>query len=351
MNWFTGKERAAGRRRPAIVVQVAGVALAALVAVGSAGGFGPASAYAQSDFISLDIDKDADGVPDELAAAVEGIATAPDQEAAIKELVSKLPYAPETLALQAEAEAVYVKLEGTSDPAEAEQLQAELQKLTEKMQADPAYAKTIEALGVLFEPEQVALESVEREPGNVTTRDVGLQGVWWGGLIPGDIMLQRDYLFPPGYFIPTLRYGHAGNYHGGGLVYDSNLDGSKLRPLADWQHGLKFVGLGYNRYYPYAQPLLAQREAQYGIYGQTPYNFWFPDKWTDSALYCSQLTWKIHLLAGTDLDSNAWQYQLHVASSLGWWAVYPFAIQAVAPDEIGLSPYVRIYSADWVVNF
>jgi hypothetical protein len=272
-----------------------------------------------------------------------------DQDAAIQDFVNRLPYSQETLDLQAQAESVAAKLMGTEDPKEAEALQAELQSITQQMEADPAFAATKKALETIFEPKPVALESVERASGEITTRDVGLQGVWWGGLVPGDIMFQRDFAFPPASLLGRL-YNHTGNYHGYGQVYESREGGAILKPLSDWQQGFKFVALGYNRWYPFAEPLLRQREAQYGMYGQTPFNFWFPNKWTDSALYCAQLTWKIHLLAGTNLDSNSWQHQLYVASVYGWWAVPLFAIDTVAPDEIADSPYVQIYSADWVIN-
>jgi len=277
--------------------------------------------------IDVQTDADKDGLPDALVTAVYAVAKAGDPMAAIKDVVSRLPYSDETHALQQKAEALHAQLTEKSDAAEAEQINAEIQDLTEQMAKDPNYTKTVEALQSMFQPPETAA--------------VSPQAISFSGLQRGDIILQKDFLFLPGYLY-AMWYGHAGNFHGNGLSYESHAPGVELRAVADvYQQGSQYVGI-YRSRRPAADVAgaLNSAENRYGTNRSTPYNYFFPNKWTDQALYCSQLTWKIHLQTGVDLDSQAWQYQLFLASRYGWWVIPAIGLPAVAPDEISLSPNV-----------
>lgn len=305
------------------------------------------SATAQAGGPTIDLTQDAnqDGIPDALAREVALVATSKDKEAAIADMVNRLPYSPETRALQRQAQLLHQQLMQTKDEQTARKIIDELFVLSDKMMADPNYAKTISGLTRLFAPQATARDRVTGAP-------IKIQAVRWDWLWRGDIMLVRD---PDGKlgkfttFLYGMWYTHAGNYDGNSLVYESNDDGVRLKPLSKWQTAGLYIGLGYDNKRTASQVQASQDWAKgfYGTDGRTPYNYWFPDKQTDSRLYCSQLTWKIHNHIGVDLDSNHWQYQNWVAARWGWWAVWTISNPAVAPDEVGLDSDVTIYSADW----
>jgi len=137
---------------------------------------------------------------------------------------------------------------------------------------------------------------------------------------------------------------HSGTYNGGGYVYESNLDGVRLKPLSDWQQGQPAaLGRTNNRTYAQRTGALDWAEGKYGTGGRTPYNWNFLDKWTDSTLYCSQWVWKIHGYMGLNVDSNDWRYMLFLTALYGPVGT-TFAYYAVAPNEIFLSPLITYYS-------
>ena len=96
---------------------------------------------------------------------------------------------------------------------------------------------------------------------------------------------------------------------------------------------------------------LQQAESRYGTNKTTKYNFLFPNKTRDDAIYCSQLTWKIHKRLDVDLDSNAWEWFAQIGVKypflfkvLGQLAIETILKPAVAPDEVLYSPNVCWYS-------
>lgn len=296
---------------------------------------------ARADGPSIDLRRDSnrDGIPDALVVEVNRIARSPDKMAAIADLVNRLPYTPETRALQEKAAQLQARLAQVQDDQEARRILGELRALSEQMMADPNYARTIQGLTALFVPQARQMETEGR----------GLDSVRWGDLRRGHIMLVRSGLWDWFMFIYAMWYSHAGNYDGNNLVYESSTDGVRLKPLSRWQQPGQYIGLGYDNKRTEAQVQAALDWAKgfYGTDGRTPYNYFYPDKWTNSRLYCSQLTWKIHNHLGVNLDSNAWQYQLWIAARWGWWAVYAVSLPAVAPDEVWLDGDVTMYSTGW----
>src|SRR5262245_28459453 len=110
----------------------AGRALLTLsIAFGALGAQPLSSAHAAEDVqpFDLSVDKNKDGVPDHLALAMQKIGNAQTQEeqdAAIKDFASRLPYSAETRAAQDEVEQVQEQLNATADPRQAEQLTNQL---------------------------------------------------------------------------------------------------------------------------------------------------------------------------------------------------------------------------------
>ncbi|MCX7855023.1 MAG: YiiX/YebB-like N1pC/P60 family cysteine hydrolase, partial [Anaerolineae bacterium] len=260
--------------------------------------------------IDLQKDADRDGIPDALAMEVSRIAYSPDPTAAIASFVNRLPYSPRTRALQQEAERLQAQMAKAKSDEEARQILEKMRALSEEMMADPNYARTIQSLTALL----VAPDARKAGGFPVKTSEgmsggtVSTSSVNWGSLQRGDIMLVRSGLWDWFMFIYAMWYSHAGNYDGNGLVYESNADGVRLKPLSKWQQPGQYIGLGRNnkRSADQVQAALDWAKGFYGTDGQTPYNYFYPDKWTDSRLYCSQLTWKIHNRLGVDVDSNAW---------------------------------------------
>lgn len=293
--------------------------------------------------MDLETDTNRDNVPDALALAVEEVATAKDQLAAIEALVERVPFSRETLALQERAYELQNRLSEVETQQQAEEIYAELEKISSQMMEDPTYARTIAALDTLYVQMDIIPEAEAKQKS-----DQQLLGVSWGSLSRGHILLVRNGKFPWTSFLYAMTYSHAGNYHGNSLVYESNADGVRLKPLSNWQSSGQYIALGYDkrRSSSEVQNALTWAEGYYGTNGSTPYNYWYPDKNTNSRLYCSQLTWKIHKHMGVDLDSNAWQYILWL--TLHWGPVgTAVGIPAVSPDEIGLDKDIKFYSKGW----
>lgn len=318
----------------------------------------PPVSHAEGPPIDLQRDADGDGFPDALVAAVKKVEAAAQDEAkgkgsaatdaAIDELSRRLPFTGETRALQQRAQALQKQLASAKDEKAAERINSELASISQKMQADPNVARTKDLLTKMFVPE-AAVQRTTNSASNETQTFRAAMGPNWGGLRRGHIMLVRSSWWTWNQFIYSMWYTHAGNYDGNNLVYEANpSDGSRLKPLSNWQGSGHYVALAYSRYRSNDDVGrgLNWAKSRYGWDGQTPYNYFFPDKWTDSRLYCSQLVWKVHLNTGIDLDSNNWQYLAYVGSIWGVGGVAA-ARSAVAPDEIARDGDVAIYSASW----
>ncbi len=290
--------------------------------------------------LDLKTDLNRDGVPDALAQAVDEVARAADKKAAIQALTARIAYQPGTYALQKEAQTLHRKLASAPSPKEAQRILARLRDVHSRMEQDPAYRTTLQALEKLY----VQKGYLPQPAGSAS-----VQAVNWSALQPGDVMLIRSGKLPWMSFVYAMWYTHTGNYHGSNLVYESNPDGVRLKPLSDWQQSGQYVGLARNnrKSASQVQGALTWAENRYGTDGRTPYNYWFPDKTTDSKLYCSQLTWKIHGYLGVDLDSNAWQYHLWLSLMWGPWVIPAVAYPAVAPDEVSYDGDITIYSESW----
>ncbi len=294
--------------------------------------------------LDLQTDLNRDGIPDELALAVAEIATTRDAEGAVETLLARIPYQRETYALQQEAARLNEKLAEVRTPEEAERIHAELLNIAAKMERDPAYATTLKALEQLYVEEGIMVDDSLRD-----ARRMSIQAVNWSQLRAGDVMLVRSGKFPWTAFIYAMTYSHTGNYNGSNMVYESNADGVRLKPLSNWQQSGQYIALGRNnrRSISQVQGALAWARNTYGTNGSTPYNYFYPDKNTNSRLYCSQLTWKIHNHIGVNVDSNHWRYQLWIGAKWGLWAIPAVAIPAVAPDEVGLDGDISYYSKGW----
>lgn len=183
----------------------------------------------------------------------------------------------------------------------------------------------------------------------------------YGKLRKGDILLRRT-----GYFgckqwmiVPLCKYWafmyeHAGLYYGVNknykvMVYEStNIGGVQFKSIDTWKARNTYVGI----YRGYVSPskiatTFERLIAKYGQTGKTPYNYNLFNKYSDSALYCSQLVWKFYLMMGIDLDSNnplygAW-LRLQYGDTIGNYAIQ----NAVAPDEIGLSTKIYRIANGW----
>ncbi len=292
----------------------------------------------------LDLSQDAnhDGIPDELYRQVQTVPLAGDPQAAIAHLVWQLPYAPHTRTLQQEAADLYFQLALTQllggaplTDAQVQRLTAQLAELQNQMLADPNYALVQRALAALL-----------AEAGAAQAVGGGLN---WRALRRGDILLTRSGRTPWTTGIFAMWYDHAGLYDGNGWVYEANPGGLRRRPLSAWQQPGRYVALGRVTGNVQAQVVQAldRAERAYGVTGQTPYNYAYPNKWAADRLYCSQLVWDVYMQAGVDVDSNAWAYELWLAAKWGDWAVTALAQPAVAPDEIALSPRLTLYSQGW----
>jgi uncharacterized protein YycO len=297
-----------------------------------AGGRGP---------FDLSVDTDGNNVSDVIEQEVQLLATLPEdqQSAAIQEFVARLPISDYSKALQKRASLLTSRL-STANPKQAQLIIQELAKITAELNTDPVIAKTLVDL-------QKLTGDISAPHSMVAPDDASLvaPAVAFSSLRKGDIMARRS-----GWLVlwPWAKwYEHTGNYYGNSQVYESNSDGVRLKPLSQWQTRGHYIGLARNKWKSSTTMSNAVNWAytKYGN-GRTSYNYNFVDKWTDSRLYCSQLSWKINKQAGTDLDSNHWSYHLWASALYGSW-ILAVIIPAVAPDEVMLDSDVNVYSAGW----
>lgn len=314
----------------------------------------PASITTSSP-IDMQTDANGDHLPDALVAELQrleaqyshDLSEGVDKEAlaAIAALSSRLPHAQSTRTAQAQAADLLAQLAAASDPAEQRALAQQVDQVLAQAEAlDPTYHLAM-ATAAQLTGDKLGIQpdtGPDTESGTAQTIATGPD---FSQLKRGDILLIRGgdiYLN----WIYAQHYSHAGIYDGNGFVYESNPDGLRLKPLAEWQQPGHLVALGRNNRLSseQVQAALDWAEMSYKTNGSTHYNHDIPDKWVADKLYCSQLVWRINQKAGVNLDSNDFWYLAWMAMRLGPPGV-ELAIPAVLPDEIALSDNITIYSA------
>ncbi|HLO16534.1 MAG TPA: hypothetical protein VK206_17005 [Anaerolineales bacterium] len=305
--------------------------------------FGARPAYAQEEPpIDLSLDRNGNQISDAVETEVTTLQALPadQQRAEIEHFVSKLPISADTLALQERAQELSMSL-STAKPEETQAILEELTKISSELDEDPVIKKV--------ESDLVSLTGYGIQDSTTPSPSSAAFNL----LQKGDILARQSWF---GFLFPwAMKYEHLGNFNGNSQVFETYPDlfglfapGARLHPLSEWQTKGTYIGLGHNKRVNPSQITWAVNWAmgKYGTDGRTPYNWDFANKQTDASLYCSQLTWKIHKMAGYDLDSNAWEYQLYVSIKWGW-QVMVITIPAAAPDEVMLSPYINVYSKGW----
>src|SRR5215213_6120527 len=138
MQWQLDPRRLMARSGRSAALYTGRALLTISIAFGALGAQPLGYAHAASDVqpFNLSIDEDKDGIPDQLALAVKTIGdakTQEEQDAAIKDFASRLPYSDETRASQDKAEQLQQQLDATEDLKEADQLTEQLQALDKEM--------------------------------------------------------------------------------------------------------------------------------------------------------------------------------------------------------------------------
>jgi uncharacterized protein YycO len=273
-------------------------------------------------------------------AILQTLSSEKERSLEIKAFVEQLPISERSKELQLRAGELLAKLP-TASQEEAQVLLQEYADISAELQQDPVIAKAENDIRIAT-------------GNNIGKSAVAPNAPSYGSLKKGDIMATRSST--PGIpWLWTMTYSHTGNFYGPGKVYESNgnlfgpSEGVKIKLLSGWQSPGKYVGLARNNKKSATTMSSAVNWAytKYKDNGKTPYNFNFINKGTDLKLYCSQLSWKINKQAGTDIDSNAWQYQLWVAAVYGNAIINALIIPAVAPDEVMLDSDVTVYSKGW----
>lgn len=176
----------------------------------------------------------------------------------------------------------------------------------------------------------------------------------------GDIMLRRTGLFgcKQWMVVPlckywALVYEHAGlyygYYHGRLSVYESSNEGGvQFKYIETWTKKDLYVGIYRGRVD--AATIAKKFDAlvtKYGTNGKTPYNYNLLNKYTDAALYCSQLVWKFYATLGVNVDSDHPLYATWLTLNYGPLLAGYVSKNAVAPDEIGMSANIFRMAAGW----
>ena len=176
----------------------------------------------------------------------------------------------------------------------------------------------------------------------------------------GDILLRRtgllgckQWIIVPLCKYWALVYEHAGLYYGnyGGKlrVYESSNEGGvQFKYVDTWKSSNYYVGIHRSRV---DAATIARKfdelVAKYGTNGKTPYNYNLLDKYTDKALYCSQLVWKFYNSVGVNVDSDHPLYAEWLKVNYGPLLAGYVSKNAVAPDEIGMSANIYRMAAGW----
>jgi Permuted papain-like amidase enzyme, YaeF/YiiX, C92 family len=316
--------------------------------------------------IDLTKDADGDGLPDELETGVDAaraIASGGDPNqldddeldpfaAVIMDLADRLPLSARTRKDQRHILELTAEL-NTAGPRKARRILRRIGRREGELLKDPNLELVMKSLDQMLGPATADDGTAAGIPAAVvpTRRPAPTGKPAFEQLQRGDVMLLRSrgsFLFPW-----TVYYSHAGTYDGNNMVYESLGSGVQLGPLQHWKERGTRVALGRSTKssQPQVVAALDQAKSRYGTNKKTPYNFLFPNKTRDDAIYCSQLTWKIHKSLGVDLDSNDWRWFLQVglkniyATPVGIGTLIPTVlIPAVAPDEVYYSPNVSFYS-------
>lgn len=188
-----------------------------------------------------------------------------------------------------------------------------------------------------------------------------LSSTYYNRLLKGDVLLRRTGLqgcklivIVPLCQFWAFMYEHSGIYYGKRFgqdlsVYESTNDGGvQFMPLKTWQKPNLYVGIHRSAVDVYRiAAIFEQLVNKYGYRGQTPYNFNLANKYTDKALYCSQLVWKFYLMLGVDVDSNDPMYAAWLRLMYGNTIGNYISANAVAPDEVGLTSKLFRVAAGW----
>ncbi len=177
----------------------------------------------------------------------------------------------------------------------------------------------------------------------------------------GDVLLRRTgvlgckkWIVVPLCQFWAFMYEHSGIYYGYRTqkypeVYESTSNGGvQFTNISTWREKNLYVGM--HRSTIEVNKIAAVFEQlinKYGAKRQTPYNYNLANKYTDKALYCSQLVWKFYLMLGMDVDSNDPMYAAWLRLMYGTTVGNYVSANAVAPDEIGLSSKLIRVATGW----
>jgi uncharacterized protein YycO len=152
----------------------------------------------------------------------------------------------------------------------------------------------------------------------------------------------------------AFMYEHSGIYYGirtqkYNEVYESTSNGGvQFTNIATWKEKNLYVGMHRSAIDVYRiAAVFEQLINKYGYKGQTPYNYNLANKYTDKALYCSQLVWKFYLMLGIDVDSNDPMYAAWLRLKYGTTVGNYVSANAVAPDEVGLTSKLFRVATGW----
>jgi uncharacterized protein YycO len=188
-----------------------------------------------------------------------------------------------------------------------------------------------------------------------------LSSTYYSRLQKGDVLLRRTGLLGCKLWVVVplcqfwaFMYEHSGIYYGKRLngdvvVYESTSNGGvQFTNINTWKDRSLYVGIHRSAIDVYRiAAIFEQLVNKYGYRGQTPYNLNLANKYTDKALYCSQLVWKFYLMLGIDVDSNDPMYAAWLRLMYGNTIGNYVSVNAVAPDEVGLTSKLFRVAAGW----
>ena len=348
-------------KRLIILVGVLLTMVAAPVAILTLNQYRDASAQ-EVDLFDLVTDDDSNGIPDEFEDGFNNLADAVNQTddpaQVIQEFVDRVPMSSATKEYQEQMKEALEGVEHLTSPSEQKAAIVNIKNLRQQMlDGDAQLVSTLAYFDILkadydneFTPplrSSTGRKSTRHTSGSGALRDVSEDDIEEQEdeiNRPGDIMfVYYDHINPS--WLWAMDWSHVGLYAGDGQVYESDVGfgcgGADLRNIS------KFIRDGYEIQYAqldeedgrsHVDEALDWAQDTYGTGCDTGYNWAFPNKWTDSSLYCSQLVWKTYKNIeddyDVDLDSNHWIYLGWIALHYGNAHIAALAIPAVAPDEI-----------------
>ncbi len=314
---------------------------------------GPDSPEETPQYFDYSVDRNQDGLPDQLVEAVESLRVQARGRSegvsteALDAFAARLPYSAQTREAQVQLAQLGQRLEDEDLDREVYlALEAEMRELEGQMERqDPNYALTLRTLeNLAWQKMQEQVQ--EASDSSARSTNALAQVIDFDDLQRGDIMFSNGNDFATN-FLYAMMWAHVATFDGGRNVYEAQLEepaGVRLATYDSWQEQGTRLAFGRNNQRSQREVTagLEWAKNRWGTDARTPYNLKFWQPLREDALYCSQLVWRIHRHIDTDLSMGGAQ-SIYATYFKAKWGLNPTSF-VISPDDIALDDQVTLYA-------